>query len=112
MKKILKLSFLLLLTIQACGPSRAEIEANILRAQAVADSINAEFQRQAEEQASLKQKLIDLKSQLAGAETKLLSIEEFKILRTQDEKAQQVEDQTRVIEELKSQIEEVEKQIQ
>lgn len=111
MKKISTLVFILFITIQSCGPSRAEIEAELLRAQAVTDSINAENLRLAEEQALLKEKLIELKSQLAGAETKLSSINDFELLRTKDEKAQQVEEQTRVIEELKSQIEEVEKEI-
>jgi len=96
---------------QSCGPSREEIAAELRRSEAIADSINAENQREAERQALLKQELIELKANLAGAQAKLNSINEFKLLRTQDEKAEQVADQTRIIEELNSKIEEVQTQI-
>lgn len=106
MKKYL-LSFLLLSFITSCGPSAADI-ANIERA---AQEELLRHQAEVERQNELKNMRIQLKSRLAGEEAKLKSIEEFHLLRTADEKAQQVADQTRVIEKLKSQIEEVQTQI-
>jgi hypothetical protein len=111
MKKTISLIIVALTFLSSCGPSKAEKELMEMRAKIVADSINAEMQKEAEKQAELKQELIDLKAQLAGEEVKLQSINEFTLLRTKDEKAQQITDQTRIVEELKAQIEEVKAQI-
>ena len=83
------LLFITLAFLSACGPSAAEIET----------------------QRILKNQLIELKSQLAGEEARLESIQGFIFLRTRSEKAQQITDQTRVIEKLKAEIQEVKKQI-
>jgi hypothetical protein len=93
--------------LQSCGPSRAEIETQLLRSQFVTDSISAGEQKERERQALLKHEYMQLKAELAGAETKLQSIQEFKLLRTQSEKAQQVTEQVLVIEELKNRMEEL-----
>ena len=63
------------------------------------------------QQEILKQQIIDLNAQLAGEESKLNSTYEYKILRTADEKAAQIAEQTKVVMELKAQIAEVEKQV-
>jgi hypothetical protein len=138
--KILIISVFLLLSATACGPSAEEIagrekakedsvafavqeqmlkqQAEAQRQKAVADSIANAIsqtllmeQAEAERQRELKSALIELKSLLAGEEQKLRSIERFQLLRTPDEKAQQVTEQTHIIETLKSQIEEIQTQI-
>jgi hypothetical protein len=101
------LGFLVISLMYSCGPS-AEDVANIERA---AQQELLRQQKIAEQQQELKNMLIELKSRLAGEEQKLQSIEEFHLLRTADEKAQQVADQTKVIEVIKSKIEEVQAQI-
>src|ERR1043165_9591204 len=98
---------MMFMAISACGPSAAEIAERERLAQ-------EELLRQQEhikEQEKLRNLLIDLKSQLAGEQTKLESIEGFHLLRSPDEKAQQVADQTKVIEEIRSKISEVQKHI-
>ena len=108
--------------ITSCGPSAEQIAAEEKRK---LDSATAAGQQQlleqqaaaqaeadeAANQEALKQQLVDLKSQLAGEEAKLNDTEQFKLLRTADEKAEQIAAQTKIVEELKAQIEEVEKQI-
>ena len=103
----------LITTLNACGPSAAEIA---IREQIKTDSIAKvakeellNEQAEAEEQKRLKQQLMLLKAELAGAKAKLESIHGFKLLRTQDEKARQITNQTYIIEELKAQIEEINK---
>jgi len=86
MKKTLLLA-LLGIGIISCGHSKAEKEA-------------------------IKQQIIELKAQLAGEQSKLESIKSFQLLRSRDEKAQQVADETEVIEQLKSQINDLEKKLQ
>jgi hypothetical protein len=54
---------------------------------------------------------MELKAELAGAETKLNSIHEFKLFRMQDEKAQQVADQTLIIERLNAKIAELKQRL-
>jgi hypothetical protein len=108
--------------LTACGPSKEEMAArekvkmdsvavatteNLAKEQAKQDSIVASN----ENQIALKQQLIDLKAQLEAAMVKLNDTEQFKLLRTESEKEQQVEEQTRAVEELKAQIAEIEKQI-
>jgi len=137
MKKTIGILIASALIFASCGPSKEQLEAQqmakndsivqtaqqALLLQQQTDAQNAaqqeqlkqqaevEQQSEAEQQADLKQHLIVLTSQLAGAKTKLESIQEFKILRTKDEKAQQVTDQTQVIGELEAQIEQVKAQI-
>ncbi len=110
------------LLLFACGPSKEEVaarekakmdsvakatEQNLARQQAVQDSIESA----AMNQEALKAQLIDLMGQLAGEESKLNSIAEFTLLRTADEKAAQIAHQTIIVEQLKAQISEIEKQI-
>lgn len=121
MKKII-LVFPLTALMLACGLSKEEAasiekakmdsvvkatEANIASEKAIQDSIDAV----AINQEALKAQLIELKGQLAGEESKLNSTEEFKLLRTADEKAAQIAEQTKIVEEIKAQIAEIEKQI-
>lgn len=106
-KTIIGLS-LLVFGLTACGPSKSEIDAK-MRLQFVQDSLtNAAFEAKQDE---LKQQLIDLKARLEAEQAKLGDTEQFHLLRSADEKSQQIEDQTRIVEELKSKIEDVQKQI-
>lgn len=114
MKKFI-LPIVICATLNACGPSAAEVA---LREQFKADSIATaakeeliKQQEEAERQAALHERLRELKSQLAGEQAKLASINEYHLLRTEDEKAKEVADQTLVIENLKAQIEEVNSQL-
>jgi hypothetical protein len=121
MKKTITIATLTI-SLLSCGPSKQELEANQKRQ---LDSASAAGQQQVlDQQASeqalaneaanqeiLKQQLIDLKAQLAAEESKLNDIKQWKLGRTEDEKAQQISDQTRIIEELKNQIIETDKQI-
>jgi hypothetical protein len=111
-KSISLLLLALSLSLLSCGPSRSEIEAELRKAQFRTDSMNAEFQKERERKAALKQEYIQLKARLAGAQTKLNGINEFKLLRTQNEKAQQVTEQVLLIEEIKSRMEEIKDQLQ
>ena len=122
MKNNLILIPLLAISTIACGPSKEELAAkekakmdsvaqatqnSIARQQAIQDSItNAAASNEA-----MKQQLIDFKAQLAAEQSKLDNIQDFKIGRSEDEKAQQIADQTKVVEQLKSQINDLEKQI-
>ena len=122
MKKTIATIAILTSVITSCGPSAEQIAAEEKRK---LDSATAAGQQQlleqqaaaqaeadeAANQEALKQQLVDLKSQLAGEEAKLNDTEQFKLLRTADEKAEQIAAQTKIVEELKAQIEEVEKQI-
>lgn len=108
--------------IISCGPSKAEQEfkekekmdsvaqatkTDITRKQAIQDSLSAI----AANQAAMKKQLIDLKSQLAAQQSEMDNIQGFHLGRSRDEKAQQIGDQTKVVETLKSQISDLEKQI-
>ena len=64
-----------------------------------------------EKQSQLKSDLVQFKAQLATAEAKMEDIKTFHIGRAQSEKEQQIGDQTAVIENLKNQISDTEKQI-
>ena len=108
----------LTLILFACGPSKEEqaarekaiadsVTQSIAKAKATADSIAA-FNAN---QDALKQQLIDLKAQFEAAQARLGDVEQFKILRTADEKQQQIEEQTKIVETLRQQITDVEKQI-
>jgi hypothetical protein len=48
---------------------------------------------------------------LAAEESKLNDTEKWQLLRSESEKAQQIADQTKIVETLKSQIEDIQKQI-
>jgi hypothetical protein len=122
MKKTIATIAILTTVLTSCGPSAEQVAAEEKRK---LDSATAAGQQQlldqqataqaeaeaAAQQEILKQQLIDLNAQLAGEESKLNSTEEFKLLRTADEKAAQIAEQTKVVMELKAQIAEVEKQI-
>lgn len=108
MKNIILFLSLIAIGFTACGPSKAEINAK-LRLQTIQDSIaNA---ADAAKQDELKQQLITLKAKLEAERTKLGDVEHFKFLRSAKEKAEQIEAQTKIVEELKSQIREIQKQI-
>jgi len=122
MKKTIVTIVILTTILTSCGPSAEQVAAEEKRKldsatmagqQQLLDQ-QATAQAEAEaaaQQEILKQQLIDLSAQLAGEESKLNSIGEFKLLRTVDEKAAQIAEQTKVVMELKAQIAEVEKQI-
>ena len=121
------------MTIISCGPSaeqkaaaeKAKMDsvANATKKQiaiekAKQDSIAAtEAQKaagQAAEEANqtqLKSALIELKAQLATAEAKMEDIKKFHLGRTNSEKEAQIGNQTGVIEKIKNQINDTEKQI-
>ncbi len=63
------------------------------------------------EQYYLKQQIIDLTSKLAAEEERLSDLKQPKFLRSANEKADQIEYQTRIVEELRSEIADLEKQI-
>lgn len=109
--KTLLLGSVTFLILTACGPSAAEVAERENTIIIAAQQEMIRQQEHAKEQERLKNELVDLKSQLAGAETKLQSIEKFHLLRTGDQKAQQVADQTKVIEELRLQIRDLESRI-
>jgi hypothetical protein len=108
MKKLILFLPLIAISMVACGPSKAEIKAKA-QLQAMQDSIANAAEQQKQDQ--LKQQLIELKSQLAAEETKMQDIQEWKLGRAESEKEQQVADQTRVMEQLKSQISDTQNQI-
>lgn len=108
MKKTILTLIVSFCVITSCGPSKAELDAKE-RLQIVQDSIaNA---ADVAKQEAMKQQVIDLKSQLAAEQSKLDDTETWKLLRSEDEKAQQIADQTKIVEQLKSQINDIEKQI-
>jgi len=95
----------------ACGPSEEEMA---MREKSKNDSLFAAAKEQVrlEEQraaqlAQLKQQLIDLTALLAGEQARLESIRDFQFLRSSSEKARQIAEQTRVVEELKLQLREL-----
>ena len=108
MKKTISTLIVSACVLISCGPSKAELDAKD-RLQTVQDSIANAVD--AAKQEAMKQQLIDLKSQLAAEQSKLDDTEKWKLLRSEDEKAQQIADQTKIVEQLKSQINDVEKQI-
>jgi len=108
MKKTFILIPLIIASIISCGPSKAETAAKA-QLQAMQDSIANAAEQQRQD--ALKQQLIDFKSQLAAEQSKLDDTEKWKLLRSEDEKAQQIGEQTKVVEQLKSQIDDLEKQI-
>lgn len=88
MKKWL-FSFIVFSVFSACGPSVAEMI----------------------EKENLKHQLIELRTQLAGEETRLKKVKGFQLLRTKWIKEQQVSDQTKVVEGLKLRIADVQEQL-
>ncbi len=122
MKKTIMTISILTAVLISCGPSAEQAAAQEKRK---LDSATAAGQQQlldqqataqaeadeAANQEALKLQLIDLKGQLAGEESRLNSTEQFTLLRKADEKATQIAEQTKIVEELKAQIIEVEKQI-
>ncbi|MEN9522002.1 MAG: hypothetical protein RL065_379 [Bacteroidota bacterium] len=58
-----------------------------------------------------KMRLIELKGELAGAESKMQDIKSFQLGRSHADKDIQIAEQTKVIEQLKVQIEELEKEL-
>ena len=122
MKKTILTIATLTIFLTGCGPSKEQLEAQQKRQLDSATTAGQQqlLDQQANEQASvneaanqeaLKQQLIDFKAQVAAEESKLNDIQDWKLGRTADEKAQQISDQTRIIEELKNQIIETDKQI-
>ena len=122
MKKTVLLISILTVILYSCGPSKAELEArekakmdsvaqatkdDIARKQAIQDSIAAI----AEEQNVMKQELIVLKAKYAAEYSNLENIYQFKLLRTPDKKAKQIEEQTRIVEQLKSDIKDISNKI-
>jgi len=118
-KTMITMAALTMIIATACGPSKAEIEAreiirqDSMKQQAIQDSIaNAANE-------AMKQQLIDLKSQLAAAQSKLdaAQSESTGLLdgalggKSQDDKAQDIADQTKNVETLKQQISELEPKI-
>jgi hypothetical protein len=63
------------------------------------------------EQENIKQQIIDLNSRLEAEKERLSDLKLPKLLRTADDKAKQIESQTRIVEELKSEIVNLKKQI-
>jgi hypothetical protein len=122
MKKTIVTIVILTTILTSCGPSAEQVAAEEKRKldsatmagqQQLLDQ-QATAQAEAEaaaQQEILKRQLIDLSAQLAGEESKLNSTGEFKLLRTADEKAAQIAEQTKVVMELRALIAEVEKQI-
>jgi ribosomal protein L29 len=118
-KPITTIAVLTMLIASACEPSKAEIEAreivrqDSMKQQAIQDSIaNAANE-------AMKEQLIDLKSQLAAAQSKLdaAQSENTGVFdgalggKSQDDKAQDIADQTKNVETLKQQISELEPKI-
>lgn len=79
-------AFILFSALSACGPSAAERE-------------------------NLNNALIELRSQLAGEQTKLQNVQGFHLLRSKERKAKEVAEQTRIIEELRQRISDIEKRL-
>lgn len=106
--------FATLLLLSACGPSAEEMAAREkIKTDSIAQAAKQELldqQAKAEKVAALKQQLIELKAQLAGEEARLESVQQFHLLRSAARKAEEVANQTRVVEELRAQIEEVSRQ--
>lgn len=108
MKKHLFFLPFIIASLNSCGPSKSETEAKE-RLQVVQDSLSNAAD--AAKQEELKQQLINLKAQLAAEQSKLDDTETWKLLRSEDEKAQQIAEQTKIVEQLKSQISDISKQI-
>jgi hypothetical protein len=91
----------------ACGPSQVELDAAAAsaRQQLLQDQADAQWQQE------LKTEMGRLKGRLEAEETKLGDIKQFKLLRTGEEKAQDIEAKVPVIEGIKLQISETEQQI-
>lgn len=101
--------------LSACGPSREEMA---IREQFKTDSISKAAQEELlnqqriqERRTQLKLELVELKSKLAGAKQKMDHVLEFDLFRTDEEKTQQVESQTKIIESLELMIEETKAQL-
>jgi hypothetical protein len=109
-KSILTIAVLSTMLI-ACGPSAAEIAAKAKQELLDQQAADAAAAAEVANREALKQQVVELKAQFAGEESKMDAIQQWQLGRTEDEKAQQISDQTRVIEELKNQISETEKQI-
>ncbi len=113
MKKLF--TILLILVLSSCGPSAEEIAAREkIKNDSIALAAKEELlreQEKAEKISQLKQQLIELKAQLAGEESRLESIHGFHFLRSKGTKAEEVANQTRVLEELKAQLEETQLQL-
>ena len=113
MKKLFPI-FLVGTLFFACGPSAEEMAAREkIKNDSIAQAAKQELldqQAKAEKVAALKQQLIELKAQLAGEEARLESVQQFHLLRSASRKAEEVANQTRVVEELREQIKEVSRQ--
>ena len=117
----------------SCGPSaeqravteKAKMDSvalatknHIMAEKAIQDSIAAYAEKEAVGaamdqvfQEQLKTQLIELKAQLAAEDVKMDGIKSYHIGRLENEKMQQISDQTMVIEKLKNEISDIEKQI-
>ena|ERR1043166_2259118 len=112
--------------IIACGPSQEEraakekakmdsvasaTEANVLRQQAIQDSIRTAAENAKQHREEQQASLIELKSRLAAAEDKMQSIKQFQLGRSTEERENQIASQTTIIEELRGQISDLEKEL-
>ncbi len=115
-----------LLTLVACGQSKEQQAAEekhkmdstaqatkteLLHQQALQDSIKQAKIQQEQNKETLTNNLVDLKGRLAAAQSKMSDIQSFQFGRSHDEKDQQIANQTKVIEELKIQIADLETQL-
>ncbi len=119
-----------LITLIACGQSKEQQAAaekhkidsianaaaqnekvELLKQQATQDSIKNSNEQKAAEIEGFKNRLVELKGQLATEQAKLEDIKSFQIGRSVSEKEQQIGQQTKVIESLKVQITDLENQI-
>ena len=107
MKKNLLPPLAFALCISACGPSRAEAEAKL---SAYNDSINR-VQLDIDLRAELVQQLITLKNRLAHEQALLTDTQKLKQISSAIEKAEHIENQQKIIEELKSNIDDLQKQL-
>jgi hypothetical protein len=91
--------------------SAQNAKAELLKQQAMQDSINEAKMIEETNLETNKMRLIELKGELAGAKSKMQDIQSFQLGRSHADKDIQIAEQTKVIEQLKVQIEELENEI-
>lgn len=114
-----------LISMVACGPSKEQQAAEekrkndsiaqaakteLLHQQAVDDSVKSDKMVKEVTNELTKSSLVDAKGKLAAAESKMEDIKAYHIGRSHADKDKQIEEQTKVIEELKNQIADLEKE--
>jgi hypothetical protein len=97
--------------LNACGPSEQEIRDKIAREQVVKDSSEHAAQLERIRQESLTAQLIQYKSQLEAEETKMNDAKQFQLMRSEEEKLQQIQEIKRNIEILKINIDKTEREL-